>query len=391
MNTARHSMTPRHAPKPPRRLRTHTLSSILTLALILAGVCFGAPVRAAGGPFLVKDISTATGALLGASIRDLSTVGNVAFFSAENQSNGRELWKSDGTATGTTLVKDINPGANGSDPSFLTNVNGTLFFTADDDAHGRELWKSDGTTGGTSLVSDIAPGPGSSGLARLTSANGTLYFTASNESSGYELWKSDGTSAGTALIQDIAPGRANANPGQLVLAGNYLFFSADDGTTGRELWALPMTSNLLSNGGFELDANNDSRPDGWTSNSHVTRTNATVHSGSYAMRHTANNNASYTISQTVSGLSAGRSYDFGGWVNIPNTSDRFTFTFEVIWRNSRNRAIGTSTLARYSRSTDGWSHASAALVAPPGATSAQIRMVVGSLKATIYVDDVTLQ
>jgi ELWxxDGT repeat protein len=341
----------------------------------------------AAGTHLFKDINP-TGDSYPVAITAAS---GSLFFSAYTATNGRELWHSDSTPAGTQLVSDANPGPASSDPAALTPVNNMLFFSSLDDAHGRELWKSDGTTGGTSLVSDIAPGPDSSGLARLTSANGTLYFTASNESSGYELWKSDGTSAGTALIQDIAPGRANANPGQLVLAGNYLFFSADDGRTGRELWALPTTSNLLSNGGFELDTNNDGRPDGWTSNSHVTRTNATVHSGSYAMRHAANNNASYTISQTVSGLSSGRSYDFGGWVNIPNTSDRFTFTFEVIWRNSRNRAIGTSTLARYRASTNGWSHASAALVAPPGATSAQIRMVVDSLKATIYVDEITLK
>jgi hypothetical protein len=176
-----------------------------------------------------------------------------------------------------------------------------------------------------------------------------------------------------------------------VLAGNYLFFSADDGTTGRELWALPATSNLLANGGFELDANNDGAPDGWGNNNHVTRSTAAVHSGSYAMRHYDKNNSSYTINQAVSGITAGRSYDFSSWVNIPSTTDRFTFSFEVRWRNSRDRLIGTSTIARYSASTNGWNKASAALIAPPGATSAHIRMVIDSLKATIYVDDTTLR
>ena len=54
------------------------------------------------------------------------------FFTADDGTTGRELWKSDGTAAGTVLVKDINPGSASSDPSYLTNVNGTLFFTADD-------------------------------------------------------------------------------------------------------------------------------------------------------------------------------------------------------------------------------------------------------------------
>ena len=53
---------------------------------------------------------------------------------AYDAAHGMELWKSDGTAAGTVLVKDINPGTASSIPSFLTNVNGTLFFTANDGA-----------------------------------------------------------------------------------------------------------------------------------------------------------------------------------------------------------------------------------------------------------------
>jgi ELWxxDGT repeat protein len=37
-------------------------------------------------------------------------------------------------------------------------VNGTLFFSAYTAADGIELWKSDGTTAGTTLVKDIFPG-----------------------------------------------------------------------------------------------------------------------------------------------------------------------------------------------------------------------------------------
>ena len=74
----------------------------------------------------------------------------------------------DGTAAGTVLLADINPGSAGSNPTgsnpnrLLTNVNGTLFFRANDGTHGTELWKSDGTAAGTVLVKDIYPGSASS-------------------------------------------------------------------------------------------------------------------------------------------------------------------------------------------------------------------------------------
>jgi ELWxxDGT repeat protein len=54
--------------------------------------------------------------------------------------NGRELWKSDGTAAGTVLVGDIRPGSGGSYPSNLTAVGSTLFFSADNGVNGQEFW-----------------------------------------------------------------------------------------------------------------------------------------------------------------------------------------------------------------------------------------------------------
>jgi adhesin/invasin len=72
----------------------------------------------------------------------LTNVNGTLFFSADDGSTGRELWRSDGTETGTVRVKDIRSGSSSSYPGALTNVNGTLFFSADDGTHGTELWQT---------------------------------------------------------------------------------------------------------------------------------------------------------------------------------------------------------------------------------------------------------
>ena len=187
-----------------------------------------------------------------------------------------------GTAAGTGLVKDINPGTSGSYPGDLTNVNGTLFFTADDGTHGHELWKSDGTAAGTVLVKDINPGgdrlgpqraderqrhavlhgrrrharagaveerrhrrrhrPGQGHLPRqrrLVSQPSSdererhaVLRGRRRRRTARELWKSDGTAAGTVLVKDINPGSGGSYPGDLTDVNGTLFFTADDGTHG---------------------------------------------------------------------------------------------------------------------------------------------------------------
>ncbi|MFM7787275.1 MAG: ELWxxDGT repeat protein, partial [Microcystis panniformis] len=123
-------------------------------------------------------------------------MGNTLFFSANDGVNGFELWKSDGTAAGTVLVKNIFPGNNpsfSSSPRNLRVVGNTLFFSANDGANGYELWKSDGTAAGTVLVKDINPGSSSSftsysqALMDLMAVGNTLFFIADNGVNGKEL------------------------------------------------------------------------------------------------------------------------------------------------------------------------------------------------------------
>lgn len=149
--------------------------------------------------------------------------------------------------------------------------------------------------------------------------------------------------------------------------------------------------NLLANASFDLDTNSDGRPDSWTSDSRFTRSTGVVRSGGFAGRHLATNNSGYTISQTVSNLTAGQGYSFSGFVNIPTTTDAFTLKIDVQWLDANNTVLSTKTVKSFSAQTSGWTQATANIVAPTSAARAQVRMVVSSLNATVYVDDFVFQ
>ena len=85
-----------------------------------------------------------------------SNVNGLLFFVANDGIHGKELWESNGTVLGTSMVADINPNAVG---QWLVNVNGTLFFDANNGVHGDELWRTQGTAISTQMVADINPGP----------------------------------------------------------------------------------------------------------------------------------------------------------------------------------------------------------------------------------------
>src|SRR5262249_56684002 len=122
-------------------------------------------------PGTASSIGTVGGA-------NFANVGGTLFFTAASPGLGTELWKSDGTAEGTVLVKDINPGSASSTPLLLTNVGETLFFRASEAATGGELWKSDGTAEGTVLVKDINRGSEGSFPRGLTEGGGMLVVAA---------------------------------------------------------------------------------------------------------------------------------------------------------------------------------------------------------------------
>jgi ELWxxDGT repeat protein len=180
-------------------------------------------------------------------------------FPANDGTLGYELWISDGTEAGTVLLKDINNGSLDSNPSYLLKLGSNAIFSATTNLNGNELWKTDGTLTGTALLKDIMDGTGNSNPTNLVMIGSQVFFIASDNTHPLSLWKTDGTEAGTVLVKFIKNGISN-----LTEINGKLYFSADDGINGRELWI----SDGTNAGTYMIDilkGSNSSNPFGFFS------------------------------------------------------------------------------------------------------------------------------
>ena len=170
----------------------------LGLLLVLAVV---APAAADPAPaYLVKDLNTAAVEESDSTPLRFVTRDGVAYFTATDGLHGAELWRSDGTAAGTRMVVDINPGNDPSNPRDLTVIGDAVWFRAWDGRHGCGIWRSDGTEAGTQNIAvlhtswpycyDTYTDGTPAGFIQI---NDTVFFVANTSELGRELWRSDGT------------------------------------------------------------------------------------------------------------------------------------------------------------------------------------------------------
>lgn len=209
--------------KPPRLLIALFLSSAATAGL--------------PSPYLVEDIRPgSTGSFLAYSdSSQLNFVGNTLFFGANDGTHGEELWRSDGTAAGTSLVKDICPGTHGGRAWPSLAVGGHLYFAAHNSSSGVELWKSDGTAAGTAMVRDLYSSGEGSFPRPLLAVGNLLYFVANAELLGPQLWRTDGTSAGTIMVAHFDRTQGSKSISSTKAIGGICYFTAQSGKA-RELW-----------------------------------------------------------------------------------------------------------------------------------------------------------
>ena len=237
--------------------------------------------------FSAADLDKTVGALLSLELAESTTTTNVLsetsislvtepedftvcegqlLFRGQSRAAGAELWRTSVDTSGTTLVKDIEPGSAGSDPQELTIDRSTCYFTALTGAS-RQLWKIDvgyyETSGSTwkkveakplhlsdASGSSISPitvittttmlsdPRGTEAVGDITPFKSAVYFTATNPSSptaGKALFSYDQL---TGSVQQVPDTQALLSPAYLTVVGDSLYFTAFDSSVGRELWRL---------------------------------------------------------------------------------------------------------------------------------------------------------
>lgn len=179
-------------------------------------------------------------------ISDQLIIGSHLYYVAYTEESGRELrrilWTpgrrgEEDTLPGPELVADLAPGAQSSNPEFLTEYDSTLLFAADG-----KLFLHDPDDSSTRLIHTFDGHTTSFGPRWLTVWNDRVYFVA-DDGQGEELWSTDGTSSGTQLVADIVPGPVGSSPNSLTPAGNELHFTARTTEHGEELWAIDANDN----------------------------------------------------------------------------------------------------------------------------------------------------
>lgn len=219
--------------------------SIDDLVDLQGAVIFTADRYAAAGATLWRSDGSAGGTapISGAiSPSGLTVLGASVVFQGTDRNHGAELWKSDGTEAGTSLLRDIEPGGQTSNPRLLADAGGVLYFTADDGVHGTELWKSDGTQARTTLVADLTPGPASTDIGWLAGLGDAVLIGLRNDAGEAELWTAD--DAGPRLLHRFGPSVSISQladgtaTGVLGPVGGAFYFSARSGIApyGTQLW-----------------------------------------------------------------------------------------------------------------------------------------------------------
>jgi ELWxxDGT repeat protein len=158
----------------------------------------------------------------------------VGFFGTENalyvveyQTNDwQKVWKTDGTANGTSLVTTFGPFSS----TRLFDGDDSVFINGDGSSGG--LFSFSQTTGALERVANDNDNDNSLlNVENAISFRGELYWGSYNK-----LYRSDGTTAGTGLFMKLAPHGSLFDPKDFFVFNDHLYFVTDDRLHGQEVW-----------------------------------------------------------------------------------------------------------------------------------------------------------
>ena len=232
-------------------------------------------------PLLVKDLNNTPG---NSEPYYFRKIGGHHFFTAQNEDKSSELWRSDGTESGTQQCTGFSKPSpiHAAHPALLQRIDNYVYFLASTEETGRELWRCDDSptpqcltdldlpyttalhqdslltqdtllfnaldasgavhwhalnlkTHETTSTSEPPKQTNSPQQAtEIKLANATLY-PKWDIAFGTELWARDNKGA-EVLVKDIAPGPASASPTQLLVYDGQCYFVAYGAFGRQEVW-----------------------------------------------------------------------------------------------------------------------------------------------------------
>ena len=135
---------------------------------------------------------------------------SVLVFAANDGGIGTETWLTSLDGTSVTPV-DLNVGVGGSNPFNAISYGDYVYFSADDGIAGRELFRSDGTVSGTVRVADSNFGPADFNPSNMAVIGDSLYFRGVTVATGNEPYTVTTTST-PMLLRDVYPGATSSTP-----------------------------------------------------------------------------------------------------------------------------------------------------------------------------------
>src|ERR1700730_962824 len=200
---------------------------VAALTLLFAGYC---AVGLCGTPQLLLNVNT-TIVPESSSPQYLGLLSSKMLLGASD-ATGAGLWATDGTASGTVLLRRVRvfaqtvfPGT----PNYMV-MGGRGYFVGDDGVSGPQIWRTDATAAGTVLVANLGP----SGTTLTPVLHGVfgslLIFSKVNASGGEQMYATDGTSVGTHAL--TAPAGQNSSVASEFLVVGSKFYFATRGPFG---------------------------------------------------------------------------------------------------------------------------------------------------------------